>query len=217
MRHPSRGWLGLADGIAAGVMAAAALWLAVEGWDLGPWRMLGGVALGVVLIAVARRLLPDDHGGIGGLQGAGGAQALLVVGVMTAHSFAEGIAVGVSFGGEAAFGIFITVAIAIHNIPEGLAISLVMVPKGASVRSAAWWSIFSSLPQPLMAVPAFLAVAWFAPVLPIGLGLAAGAMAWMVATELVPEALGNTTPPRVGAAAGVAFAAMMAFQLLFSV
>lgn len=198
-------------------MAAAALWLAVEGWDLGAWRLVGGLALGVVLIALARRLLPHDHGGIAGLQGAGGAQALLVVGVMTAHSFAEGIAVGVAFGGEEAFGLFITTAIAIHNIPEGLAISLVMVPKGASIRSAAGWSIFSSLPQPLMAVPAFLAVAWFAPILPVGLGLAAGAMAWMVATELVPEALRNASGSRVGTAAGIAFAAMMAFQLLFAV
>jgi len=55
----------------------------------------------------------------------------------------------------------------VHNIPEGLAISLVLVPRGASVRSAAWWSVFSSLPQPLMAVPAYVFVEEFGRLLPL--------------------------------------------------
>ena len=55
---------------------------------------------------------------------------------MTAHSAAEGVGVGAAFGGGDTLGIAITLAIAIHNIPEGLAISLVMVPRGSSVRSA---------------------------------------------------------------------------------
>jgi zinc transporter ZupT len=72
--------------------------------------------------------------------------------------------------------LLIAIAIAVHNIPEGLAISLVLVPRGASVRSAAGWSIFSSLPQPLLAVPAYLFVEAFVGTLPAALGFAAGAM-----------------------------------------
>jgi zinc transporter ZupT len=75
---------------------------------------------------------------------------------------------------------------AVHNIPEGLAISLVLVPRGVTVWRAALWSIFSSLPQPLLAVPAFVFVEAFGASLPIGLGFAGGAMVWMVLTEVAP-------------------------------
>ena len=113
---------------------------------------------------------------------------------MTAHSFAEAVAVGVSFGGGESLAALITIAIAIHNIPEGLAITATMRPGGASMASCTWWSVFSSLPQLLMAVPAFLFVDAFAPALPCGLGFAAGAMTYMVFRELLPEAFLKPLP-----------------------
>jgi ZIP family zinc transporter len=70
--------------------------------------------------------------------------------------------------------------------PGGLAISLVLVPQGVTVRRAALWSIFSSAPQPVLAVPAFLFVEGFGAALPVGLGFAGGAMVWMVLTEVAP-------------------------------
>ena len=137
----------------------------------------------------------------------------MIVGVMTIHSFTEGVGVGVAFGDGQALGALITTAIAVHNIPEGLAISLVLVPRGVSVLRAAGWSVFSSLPQPLMAVPAFLLVEWFEPVLPVGLGFAGGAMVWMVVVQLLPDAL-RTAPMRgVAAVTAVSTSAMIALQL----
>jgi zinc transporter ZupT len=47
----------------------------------------------------------------------------------------------------------------------------------------------SSLPQPLAAVPAFLLVDFFQPLLPAGLGFAGGAMIFLVAAELIPDSL----------------------------
>ena len=153
-----------------------------------------GVVAGVVFIFISRRVI--DHGRelhLGALEGADARKALLIVGIMTLHSFAEGVGVGVAFGVQETFGILIGVAIAVHNIPEGLAISLVLIPRGASTRAAAAWSIFSSLPQPLMAVPAFLFVEAFSAFLPVGLGFAAGAMLWLVVADLLPEALETTS------------------------
>jgi len=128
---------------------------------------------------------------------------------------AEGVGSGVSFGGGADLGLFISLAIAVHNIPEGLAISLVLIPRGVSVFKAGAWSVFSSLPQPLLAVPAFLFVLQFREYLAAGFGFAAGAMVWMVVRELIPEArkeTGSTWRPI--AVAGGAALVMGVMQVL---
>ncbi|MDH3944575.1 MAG: ZIP family metal transporter, partial [Anaerolineae bacterium] len=90
------------------------------------------------------------------------------------------------------------------------------IPRGSSVLKAAWWSIFSSLPQPLMAVPAFLFVELFKPILPAGLGFAAGAMIWMVFSELIPDSLENTSKNSVAISTSLAITAMLVFQNLLN-
>jgi zinc transporter ZupT len=182
-------WLGIGHAFAAGLMIAASAVLIADGWSAGPRTTAFGMTCGLVAIwVVSRSFHPDEERLFANLQGANARRAILIVGVMTAHSAAEGAGLGVSFGEGAPFGWAMTVLIALHNVPEGLAIALIMVPAGASVRSAAGWSIVSSLPQPLIAVPAFAFVTVFAPALPWGLGLAGGAMIWMSLTHLVPEA-----------------------------
>jgi zinc transporter, ZIP family len=213
-KHPERRWLGLANALAAGFMIGASAGLAFEGATQGAGRTVLGALTGAASIALASRLLGRDREvHLGVLRGADARRALLIVGVMTVHSFTEGVGVGVAFGSGEALGVAIAIAIAVHNIPEGLAISLVLVPRGTSVKSAAAWSVFSSLPQPLMAVPAFLLVATFEPFLPVGLGFAAGAMLWLVARELLPEALHETRPPTVAAVAAGSAAAMIGLQI----
>jgi zinc transporter ZupT len=214
-RTPDRTWLGTANSLAAGLMLGASAGLLYEGTRYGFERTALGALAGGVFIYVSQRLI-DSHNTLhlGSLRGADATKALLIVGIMTIHSFAEGVGIGVAFGDGQTLGILIGIAIAVHNIPEGLAISLVLVPRGASPRTAAAWSVFSSLPQPLMAVPAFLFVEQFSEFLPIGLGFAAGAMIWLVAADLVPEALETSSPVRVACTAIASAAAMLAFVLL---
>jgi ZIP family zinc transporter len=223
VKNINRQWLGYGNSLAAGLMLGASIGLIIEGATLDNInqpiiRLIIGMVLGLVLVVVSRNLLSeqahDFH--IGKVQGADAISMLLIVGVMTVHSFAEGIGVGVSYGDGQTFGAIISTAIAIHNIPEGLAISLVLIPKGTSVWRAAGWSVFSSLPQPLMAVPAFMFVLAFRPFLPVGLGLAAGAMIWMVFSELLPEALEDMPRSAVYPTMTIAVIAMLAFQFLLS-
>ncbi len=207
-------WISLSNAVAAGLMLGASHGLINEGVSYHANRTFLGIGLGLIFIIIASRLLKDGHHfEFGDVKGTSALKIIMIIGVMTVHSFSEGIGVGVSFGGEAGLGEVISLAIAIHNIPEGLAISVVMVPKGVSVWRAMLWSIVTSLPQPLMAVPAYLFVTTFEEVLPAGLGFAAGAMIWMVFAEIIPDSLKDASKREVAVTVTIAIIAMIFFQL----
>jgi len=176
-----------ANAVASGLMLGASFGLVAEGTEYGAWQTVAGVTVGVGFLWLTQRFLSRTDIRLGQARGPAAQRMLLMITVMTVHSFAEGVAVGVSFGGGMALAAAITIAIAVHNIPEGLAISAVLRPRGASLLACVGWSVFSSLPQPVMAVPAFLFVEAVRPALPYGIGFAAGAMVFMVLVELLPD------------------------------
>jgi len=157
---------------------------------------------------------------------------VLILGILTVHSFPEGVAVGVSFaelgleGGIGVFGmsvpllaVFMTIAISIHNIPEGTAIAIPMRSMGLSTWRMVGAAVFSSLPQPIGAVIAFAFVTWAESFLPFGFGFAAGAMIYLVLTEFIPEALATGVDlPRHGygeLATGIAAGVLLMLPLLY--
>ena len=87
-------------------MLGAAAGLVVEGIGRStPGALLGALA-GVLFVMVAERVVAHrDVLELGGLHGVDARKAVLIVGVMTVHSVAEGVGVGASFGGGAAFGL----------------------------------------------------------------------------------------------------------------
>lgn len=201
-----------ANAISSGLMLGASFGLLTEGTRYGAWQAVVGAMVGVVFMFATDRFLKRREVQFGTASGVRARRMLMIVAVMTVHSFAEGIAVGVAFGGAATLALVITLAIAVHNVPEGLAISAVLRPQGVSPLGCAAWSIVSSLPQPVMAVPAFLFVEAFAPALPYGLGFAAGAMIFMVLVELLPEAYQQARKAVVASLVSLTLVAMVVFQ-----
>lgn len=212
VRELSPNTVARANALAAGLMLGASFGLVAEATQLGSWETVVGGVVGVVFVLGTQRLLRRHDVEFGRANGAGARRMYLMIVVMTVHSFSEGVAVGVSFGGGLTLALAIVVAIAVHNIPEGLAISAVLRPRGATVVQCAGWSILSSMPQPLMAVPAFLLVEAFAQALPYGIGFAAGAMVFMVFVELLPEAYDQARRTNVALLVGLSMIAMMVFQ-----
>nr|CAB3449956.1 unnamed protein product [Digitaria exilis] len=198
-------WAGLCNGLAAGVMLAASFDLVQEGqvYGSGSWVVFG-ILSGGIFIWLCKKFL-EQYGEVSMLdiKGADASKVILVVGIMTLHSFGEGSGVGVSFAGSKGFsqGLLVTIAIAVHNIPEGLAVSMVLSSRGVSPQKAMIWSIITSLPQPIVAVPAFLCADAFQKVLPFCTGFAAGCMIWIVIAE-------EATPSQVASAGTLAVAFM---------
>mmetsp|Transcript_6855 Transcript_6855/g.12901 ORF Transcript_6855/g.12901 Transcript_6855/m.12901 type:complete len:385 (+) Transcript_6855:446-1600(+) len=218
-------WVGVTNAIAAGMMMAASYSLVMEGItftekedssSISPLlRTAIGSCLGLLFILSTKSFLEKhEELKVAGLAGADARKVLLIIFVMTLHSFSEGIGIGVSFGGSngSELGVFISASLAIHNVPEGLAVAIVLLPRKISKLTAALWCIVTSLPQPLMAVPAFLFVHAFIPFLPVGLGFAGGAMAWVALFELLMEAIEDTNVLTTGLFSSISLGVMLKMQ-----
>ncbi|MFB6192961.1 MAG: ZIP family metal transporter, partial [Candidatus Nanohaloarchaea archaeon] len=205
----SKKWLVGMWGLASGIMLSASfLGLIPEGLAAARKHPLFnsiylavgiGLILGVLLVVLARRLVDDVEVDPGTFKEGDLKEMMLILGVLTVHSFPEGVAIGVSFaemGLETAaslaaipaIAITMTIAISIHNIPEGVAISIPFKASGVSNWKTMGAAIFSSIPQPIGAVIAYLFVTQARMVLPVGYGFAAGAMIYLVVTEFFQEA-----------------------------
>ncbi|WP_225335505.1 ZIP family metal transporter [Halomicrobium urmianum] len=223
-------------GVASGIMLAASLFgLVQEGLAYGStWLLVPGALAGIALVAVGHEVAEGIDHHPEQYERADFRKLLLILGVLTVHSFPEGVAVGVSFaelglgGAETVetlgvsipvLAAFMTVAISIHNVPEGVAVSIPLRSMGVSEWRMVWWAVFSSLPQPIGAVIAYAFVSLAREFLPLGFGFAAGAMVYLVATEFLPEALeqgrdlpgGGRRELTAGVAAGVLAMVPLAF------
>lgn len=177
-----------------------------------------GLAIGILLgagVMVLTSLWLNDHDfHMEGISDAGFRRIVLVMSSLFIHSFPEGIAIGVAYGsGEVSMGVIMAIAIAIHNIPEGLAVALPLRAEGVSGWKCVGWAIFSGVPQLIAAVPAYLAVIAFRPILPYAFGFAAGAMVLLVMSEMIPESR-SSEGQRVGSATAgmIGFLLMMVLQ-----
>lgn len=210
-------------GFAAGMMlAASAFSLLLPGLEagaeilggkgLGAGAVVLGMTLGVLLMLGLDEFTPHEHEQSGPC-GPGHARCdrvWLFVFAIALHNLPEGMAIGVSFSqGDLAVGLPLTTAIALQDIPEGLAVALALRAAGFGPRLAVLVAAASGLLEPIGALLGVGLSSGLAAAYPIGLGLAAGAMIFVVSHEVIPQTHrnGHQTMATLGLMAG--FALMM--------
>jgi ZIP family zinc transporter len=188
-------------GFAAGMMlAASAFSLLLPGLQagedilgnkgLGAAVVVFGMLLGVLLMLGLDEFTPHEHDKTGpcGHGHEKCGRLWLFVFAIALHNLPEGMAIGVSFSqGDMSVGLPLTTAIALQDIPEGLAVALAVRHAGFSALTAVLVSAGSGLLEPVGALLGIGLSSGMAVAYPIGLALAAGAMIFVVSHEIIPE------------------------------
>lgn len=183
---------------AAGVMlAAAVLGLILPsldyGGDYGLIITIAGIFAGALCLNLMDRLVPHMHHLVGGDAEAHHGNAnldkvLLFVSAIAIHNLPEGIAAGVSFGsGNSAEALMIAGGIALQNIPEGMVIIAPMLAAGISPRRTFLCAMATGLVEVLGTLMGYFAVTIATAILPFALAFAGGTMLYVVSDEMIPE------------------------------
>lgn len=178
-------------GFAAGVMLVIVFMeLLAESLVLGGyWPALSGLAAGMVVFLWLDSILPHWHP-VTGADGGGAAKHirmgyLIAVGIAL-HNLPEGMAIGAGFAVSSELGIGLAVIIGLHNVPEGLSIAVPLRAAGKKEQGL-WASFLAGVPMGLGGLlgAALGQVSLF--ILSFSLAFAAGAMLYIVCDELIPD------------------------------
>jgi ZIP family zinc transporter len=188
-------------GFGAGVMLAASAFSlvvpalsAAEALGNGPWSAGGivgtGILLGAAFLLVIDRVLPHEHfiKGIEGRETKKMKRAWLFVIAIALHNLPEGLAIGVAFAGpDQGAAQALATGIAIQDVPEGLVVALALRGVGYSQWLSVALGAASGLIEPIAAVAGAALIGLSAVLLPWGLAVAAGAMLFVISHEIIPE------------------------------
>lgn len=213
-------WIGGASALAAGLMLGAGYLLIDRGLEHNAWIALTGGAAGVLYTLGARAFsglddlepLDETSDDLSSEMPDSGSRVLLQHGL---HAAAEGVAIGVAMTLELRLGIFVALALAVHNIGEAMALTGELRQRGISAGRAARLAVAINLPQPVLALAAFALGPALAALLPGALGFAAGALVFLVLTELIPEAYQRSSQALVALLVSGTAAAVILFESFF--
>jgi zinc transporter, ZIP family len=223
MKPPSEERQGVMLGFAAGVMLAASFFsLIIPGVDVlreggmnaaGSAGVMGGaVLLGATAVGLLNRFVTVDHMVIGraDIPQDRVRRIWLFVLAITFHNFPEGMAVGVSFGGgDMKAGAATAFGIGVQNMPEGLAVAASFASLGYGRWVSFLGGMASGLVEPVGGLFGVSVVSALPALLPWGLGLAAGAMIYVVTAEIIPQTQENRRSERAIVGLMVGLVAMM--------
>lgn len=184
---------------AAGVMLSAAVIGLIlpsleYGGDHGVWVTVAGIFCGAVCLSLMDKLVPHLHRLSGVDQESHSGQTaklnkvLLFVMAIAIHNLPEGIAAGVGFGtGNDEEAIIIAAGIALQNIPEGMVIIGPMLAAGMRPGRTFVIAMLTGVVEVLGTLLGYFAVTVSSAVLPFALAFAGGTMIYVISDEMIPE------------------------------
>ena len=180
---------------AAGVMlSAAVLGLIIPSVDYGNvWITIIGIFAGALSLNLIDRVVPHLHHMVGvdsesHPNNASLNKVLLFVTAIAIHNLPEGIAAGVSFGtGNASEALLIAGGIALQNIPEGMVIIGPMLASGISPKRTFLCAMATGLVEVVGTLIGYFAVTVASAILPFALAFAGGTMLYVISDEMIPE------------------------------
>lgn len=203
---------------AAGVMlSAAVLGLILPAVEYGKkWGLLItviGIFSGALCLNLVDRLVPHLHKLMGVEQenhhNANLNKVLLFVLAIAIHNLPEGLAAGVGFGaGNNAQALIIAGGIALQNIPEGMVIIGPMLAAGVSKKKTFFCALSTGLVEVVGTLIGYFAVSVSRVILPFALAFAGGTMLYVVSDEMIPETHAH------GAQRGATYALLVGFCLM---
>ena len=203
---------------AAGVMlAAAVLGLVLPsleyGGDLKLLITVLGIFAGAICLNFVDKLVPHLHKMMGPDQeehnNANLNKVLLFVAAIAIHNLPEGIAAGVGFGsGDVTQAFLIAGGIALQNIPEGMVIIGPMLAAGVSKKKTFLCALATGLVEVVGTLIGYFAVSIASAILPFALAFAGGTMLYVISDEMIPETHAH------GGERGATYALLMGFCLM---
>ncbi len=205
--------------LAAGVMlAAAVIGLILPSLDYGNlWVSVVGIFCGAVMLNLMDRLVPHLHrlSGVDQEEHPGQTEKLnkilLFVMAIAIHNLPEGIAAGVGFGtGDTGEALTIAAGIALQNIPEGMVIIAPMLAAGMSGKRTFVVAMLTGVVEVVGTLIGYLAVSVSTAILPFALAFAGGTMLYVISDEMIPETHAH------GSERGATYALLAGFCLMLA-
>jgi ZIP family zinc transporter len=194
-KHLSHKFSDFVMAFAAGVMlAAAVLGLIVPsleyGGNYGVLITVAGIFAGALFLNVIDKLVPHLHRLVGAEEGGGAnlSKVLLFVTAIAIHNLPEGIAAGVGFGaGDNTRALIVAGGIALQNIPEGMVIIGPMLAAGVTPKRTFLCAFMTGLVEVAGALLGYFAVSVAELILPFALAFAGGTMLYVISADMIPE------------------------------
>ncbi len=207
---------------AAGVMLSAAVFGLIlpsldYGGKFGLLITIAGVFAGAICLNLVDKLVPHLHRLVGAEDeephnNKSLSKVLLFVTAIAIHNLPEGIAAGVGFGsGNTARALIIAGGIALQNIPEGMVIIGPMLAAGVKPHKTFFIAALTGVIEIIGTLIGYLAVSLATAILPFALAFAGGTMLYVISDEMIPETHAH------GNQRGATYALLIGFCLMLTV